>query len=118
MFRKLLGIDALESRLESVENEKAELEAERARLADELKAIQDAKTPKQLATEAGEPWVDVVDTTFEDPKNPGAGYFELDWNEPFVKTLIEAGYSGRTDDDIVDMWFNDLCRGVIGKNME
>jgi hypothetical protein len=111
MFKKLLGIDQLESRL-------AQVEKERSDLASELKKIEEERHPKETATAAGEPWVDVVKTTFEDPKNPGAGYFELDWNEPFVKNLIEAGYSGRSDDDIVDMWFNDLCRGVIGDNME
>ena len=40
------------------------------------------------------------------------GYFELDWNEDFVGLLGEAGYAGETPEQIVDLWFNDLCRSV------
>lgn len=73
---------------------------------------------KTLATLNKEPWVRVVTVNFEDPNRPSSGYFELDWNQHFIKQLVEAGYSGRTDEDIVDMWFNDLCRGVINDNLE
>ena len=120
MFKKLFGeskMDKLEAKFAALEAEKVEAAAENVRLADELKAIQEAKSPKELATEADEPWVDVIETTFEDPDNPATGYFELDWNKQFVNQLIEKGYSGRTDDDVIDQWFNDLCRGVIGDNI-
>jgi hypothetical protein len=134
MFKKLFGeskMDKLEARFAAMEAEKVVAEAEKvaaeaekveaaaetARLAEELKAIHEAKSPKELATEADEPWVDVIETTFEDPDNPSTGYFELDWNKQFVNQLIEKGYSGRTDDEVIDQWFNDLCRGVIGDNI-
>jgi hypothetical protein len=119
MFKKLFGesrLDKMEAHLANLEAEKAELQAAKDIADAELKAIQEAKTPKELATEAGEPWVAVLDTIFENPDKPATGYFELDWNEAFVKSLIEAGYSGRADNEIVDMWFNDLCRGVIGEH--
>jgi hypothetical protein len=67
---------------------------------------------KTLANIDNEPWVRVVSVQFADPKNPSTGFFELDWNKAFVNALTEAGYSGRTDEDVVDMWFTDLCRGV------
>mgnify|MGYP000058561857 CR=1 FL=1 len=67
---------------------------------------------KTLADIDGEPWVKVVNVHVEDPQKPSSGYMELDWNQPFVKSLIDAGYSGRKDEDVVDMWFTDLCRGV------
>lgn len=113
MFSKLFGknkYDLLEERLANIEAENAALAAANAALEEKI----NEKSPKEIATEAKMPWVDVITTTFEDPEKPNTGYFELDWNEYFVKSLIEAGYSGRTDDDIVNMWFNDLCRGVIG----
>ena len=72
---------------------------------------------KTLANIDNEPWVKVVDVQFADPNNPGTGFFELDWNDAFVKQLTESGYSGRTPEDIVDMWFNDLCRGVINDDL-
>lgn len=73
---------------------------------------------KTLATIDDEPWVKVIDVQFADPRNPGSGFFELDWNEAFITQLTEAGYSGRSDGEIVDMWFNDVCRGVIGEPPE
>jgi len=73
---------------------------------------------KTLANIDGEPWVKVVDVQFADPRNPSTGFFELDWNQAFVTQLTEAGYSGRTDVDVVDMWFNDVCRGVADVDPE
>lgn len=67
---------------------------------------------KELATIDGEPWVDVLDITFTDPRNPRYGEFTLDWNKAFIEQLVEAGYSGRDDAQIIDQWFTDLCRGI------
>lgn len=72
---------------------------------------------KAFANIDNEPWVKVINVGFEDPTNPSAGHFELDWNQQFIDQLVEAGYSGRTNEDIIDMWFNDLCRGVVGDNI-
>ena len=80
--------------------------------------LKDEKLEKELATINEEPWVKVINVTMADPKDPSTGFFELDWNEKFVDSLIEAGYSGRTAEETVDMWFNDLCRGVISDEFE
>ena len=40
------------------------------------------------------------------------GFFELDWNEYFVLQLRSAGYTGETDEVIVDQWFTELCRNL------
>jgi hypothetical protein len=40
------------------------------------------------------------------------GFFELDWNEYFVLQLKEAGYKGTTEEEMVDQWFQDLCRNI------
>ena len=73
---------------------------------------------KTLANIDGEPWVRVVSVEFENPNDPTTGFFELDWNQAFVQKLVDAGYSGRTDEMIVDMWFDDLCRGVLNEDPE
>ena len=57
------------------------------------------------------PWVKVVEVHF-DKDNPTRGYFELDWNDDFVGLLGEAGYAGSAPEEIVNLWFNDLCRSV------
>jgi len=73
---------------------------------------------KTIANINNEPWVKVISVQFVDPKKPNTGFMELDWNKAFVYSLTEAGYSGRTDEDIVDMWFTDLCRGVTNEQPE
>ena len=75
------------------------------------------KTPKELATERGEPWVEVLSMEI-DKDNPGQGSFELDWNDKFVANLIRAGYQGKTDQDIVDNWFRTVCQNVVMENYE
>jgi hypothetical protein len=78
------------------------------------------KSEKELATEKGEPWVNIVGMEV-DPENMQAGAFELDWNDKFVANLIRAGYRmdpKDTDADIVDRWFTTVCRNVVLETYE
>jgi hypothetical protein len=75
------------------------------------------KTPKEIATKKGEPWVDVISMEL-DPNNPGNGAFELDWNEQFIKRLWKAGYKDDDESDMVDRWFQDVCRNVVLETYE
>ena len=74
-------------------------------------------TPKQIADAKGEPWVNVVQVEL-DPDNIGNGAFELDWNEKFITNLVRAGYKGKTDADMVDQWFQNVCKNVVQENYE
>jgi hypothetical protein len=82
-----------------------------------IKTQKSKKTPKELATDAGEPWIEVIGIDI-DKDNPGAGSFELDWNDKFVANLIRAGYQGKTDQDLVDNWFRSVCQNVVLENYE
>jgi len=82
-----------------------------------IKEQKTKKTPKELATEAGEPWVEVISMEI-DKDNPGAGSFELDWNDKFVANLVRAGYQGKKDQDLVDNWFRSVCQNVVMENYE
>jgi hypothetical protein len=75
------------------------------------------KTAKELATEAGEPYVTMLGMDI-DYDNLTYGSFELDWNDKFVSNLIRAGYQGKTDADIVDQWFQNVCRNVVMETWE
>ena len=78
------------------------------------------KTAKEIATEKGEPWVDVLSMDVN-PENLHQGAFELDWNDKFVVNLIRAGYQMKSDDkdsDIVDRWFQAVCRNVVLETWE
>lgn len=79
-----------------------------------------AKTEKELATERGEPWIQVLSIDV-DPNNLHQGAFELDWNEIFVARLIKAGYMMKREDsdaEIVDRWFQNVCRHVVMETWE
>lgn len=78
------------------------------------------KSEKELFTERGEPWVQVLRIDV-DPNNLHQGAFELDWNEIFVSRLVKAGYMMKRDDtdaDIVDRWFQNVCRHVVMETWE
>ena len=67
--------------------------------------------PKTAATANKQPWVAVLDTHVN-PENPRNGFFELDWNEYFITMLRENGYTGVTEEEIMDQWFQDLCKEI------
>jgi hypothetical protein len=78
------------------------------------------KSAKDLATEKKEPYVTVLSMDV-DPDNLHAGAFELDWNEYFVARLVKAGYMMNKDDtdaEIVDRWFQNVCRHVVMETWE
>jgi len=68
---------------------------------------------KQEATAKGEPWVAVLDTQIN-PDNIKNGFFELDWNNQFIEELLDAGYSGETNEQIVDSWFRTIAMQILG----
>lgn len=78
------------------------------------------KSAKELATEKGEPYVAILSLEV-DPNNLHTGAFELDWNEKFVANLVRAGYMMKKDDtdaEIVDRWFQNICRHVVMETWE
>lgn len=83
-------------------------------------AVEATKSPKQIATEKGEPYIEIVSMNI-DPNNLHNGSFELDWNEKFVADLVRHGYMmdpKDTDADIVDRWFTAVCRNVVLETYE
>jgi hypothetical protein len=78
------------------------------------------KHPKDVATEKGEPYIAILSMDV-DPENLHQGAFELDWNDKFVSNLVRAGYQMKptdTDADIVDRWFQNVCRHVVMETWE
>jgi len=78
------------------------------------------KTPKELANEAGEPYVSVIKVDL-DADDVGNGAFELDWNEIFIARLVKAGFMQKKEDteaEIVDRWFQSVCRNILNENYE
>ena len=81
------------------------------------KSKKSKKSAKEIATEQGKPYVEVVKLDL-DPNNPGSGAFELDWNEEFIKHLWKAGYKDDNEHDTIDRWFTNLCRNIALETWE
>jgi hypothetical protein len=84
------------------------------------KSAKVTKSAKDLATEKKEPYVNVLSMDV-DADNLHAGAFELDWNAYFVARLVKAGYMMNKDDtdaEIVDRWFQNVCRHVVMETWE
>ena len=67
---------------------------------------------KEEATKNGQPWVGVLDTKVN-PENIRNGFFELDWNNEFIEQLLDAGYKGESNEEIVDAWFRTIAMQVL-----
>jgi hypothetical protein len=103
-FKKITGIAAKEAALAE---EAAVLEAK------ELEILK-RTDPKAYATKKGEPWVSVLDIKVNE-QNVRNGFFEMDWNNLFIKQLIKAGYGVENDpeEEIVDRWFRDIVYNML-----
>jgi len=87
---------------------------------EEPKKVTKKKSPADLATDRGEPYVNIVRMDVN-PNNISDGAFELEWNDLFVARLIKAGYQMKENDkdaDIVDRWFQTVCRNVVMETWE
>ena len=67
---------------------------------------------KKVAELREEPWVEVKHMEVN-PEDVKQGYMELDWNDQFVAMLHAQGYTGESDESVVNKWFNDICRTVL-----
>ncbi len=78
------------------------------------------KSDKEIATAKGEPYVSILSMDI-DPEDINNGAFELDWNDKFIANLVRAGYQmkpGEPEHDIVDRWFQNVCRNVVLETYE
>ena len=66
---------------------------------------------KKSKGKSEEPMVKVLNMNVN-PDNPRNGFFELDWNDEFVNMLRQSGYQGESQEEVVDRWFQTLCRTV------
>jgi hypothetical protein len=119
IIKKLLGLDKVEANIAIANQLLEEATAKKDEAEQALKLVQEQEelaklSPKERATRKKEPWVGVIDTHVN-KDNVRNGFFELDWNEPFVLKLKQEGYGvdGDLDEEIVDRWFRELCANVV-----
>lgn len=76
-----------------------------------MKVKKTTKKTEKKQTKSEEPMVKVLNVNVN-PDNPRNGFFELDWNDEFVNMLTQNGYQGNSQEEIVDRWFQSLCRTI------
>ncbi len=90
-------------------------ETKKIRYNNSMKVKKTAKTTikkkNTKSKKSEEPIVKVLNLNVN-PQNPRNGFFELDWNDEFVNMLKQAGYLGASEEEIVDRWFQTLCRTI------
>jgi hypothetical protein len=118
-IKKLLGLDKVEANIAIANQLLEEATAKKDEAEAALKVVQEQEeqaklSPKERATRRNEPWVGVLNTHVN-KDNIRNGFFELDWNDPFVLKLKQEGYGedGDKDEEIVDRWFRELCANVV-----
>ena len=119
--RALLDIDKAHKKIDEYNYDQAvaklentdDIKQQIALLDVELKheKITNVEYEKQHANLLKEPWVSMPTINW-DPINKNKTYFELDYNDYFIKYLRENNYSG-TDDEVLNRWLNDVCISVI-----
>jgi len=75
------------------------------------KTVVKKKSATSTKAKSEKPWVKVLDMNVN-PDNPKNGFFELDWNKEFVNMLKQNGYKGDSEEQIIDQWFQTLCRTI------
>lgn len=95
---------------------KEEFKARKLLIDFEHDKISEAKYKKEKATLLNEPHVEIIDVDFNKDR-PEIGAFELDWNDAFIAFLSSHGYTGTSDEDIVNQWINGVFRSVIAQDI-
>lgn len=73
------------------------------------KSINEQEYKRELATLNEEEYFEILKGEWD----PEMGMvFEFDWNSVFVDNLRKNGFRGETDSDLVNAWFDDVCRQV------
>lgn len=73
---------------------------------------------KAIASHRNQPWCSVINSEFN-PDNPVHGLsLELDWNDAFIQSLVQAGYNGTTDEQIVEQWFDQIAQQELQEELE
>lgn len=105
--------DYLAARLEIEVTKPIDLQIEKIKLDMEFAKLERHDGEKQIANLLKEPWVAVINDSLDLTDGPDGLYFEFDWNEYWIIMLRQNGYEGASDEEIMERWFNDVCRAQI-----
>lgn len=70
---------------------------------------------KAMATYNKEPYIYIRNLQFN-VDNTNNHSLEFDWNQFFIEDLRKNGYTGSTDEELVDKWFVALCTTIAAES--
>jgi hypothetical protein len=77
------------------------------------KKIDQQTYDRQRADILDEPWVSIPKVSW-DPVSTTKTFFEIDYNDAFVKYLQSNGYQGG-EEEIINRWLNDVCLSIASE---
>lgn len=102
-------------------DDKTDLPFARLELDKKYKKLTEKEFDKAVYSLGNKPWVDIVNSEYNDNDGSDGFAFELDWNSAFITLLRSEGYSGATEEAIVEQWFEDKALdtylGVLAEQM-
>lgn len=69
---------------------------------------------KEIKTLDKEPYIHIINIDYN--VKDGIHAIEFDWNDYFIDELKENGYTGKTDEDLIDQWFVALSTLVASES--
>lgn len=74
--------------------------------------ISEQQFDKKIATINGEPYIGIMKSEFRPELGVNGLYFEFDWNDEFISMLNREGFTGTSDETMVQSYFNAICKSV------
>lgn len=104
-------LTTLASNISNLQNERDELQQQiEANTQKLFEAALEADRKKRY--DSPEPFVEIVSQTFSEE---GGVQLRLDWNKPFIDYLKKNGFTGPSEESIVDNWLISLSRERIAE---
>ena len=110
---KLIDQYAADNRIADLEHRNDETALILARLQIDLNhgKITQQDYERKSADLKGEPYMAMPKISW-DPVDPSKTYFELDYNEAFVRYLESNNYTG-SEEEVINRWLNDVCSSIL-----
>lgn len=72
---------------------------------------------RETAELLGEPWFNIIGAENRRQGDRTSLAIEMDWNSHFPRFLETQGWSGTSDDEIVDRWFEEAMRQMVAPEL-
>lgn len=94
------------------------MEEEKNEILFKYKKIDELEYERNKANIRKEPWIKIISEFITEINGKPKLGFKFEWNEYFIKYLEENGYSGFSEEAIVDKWFTDIVKSNIFSEFE